>query len=79
MSEIEEPDEDGGIDVDTGVSFIVVPARKGIQAAAVKIADPPKEEDEQDVQTGLEADVAGWGFGESGGAVAEDAGGWGTF
>ena len=43
MSEIEEPDEQGGIDKDTGVSFIIIPARsgKGLQAAAVTIADPP--------------------------------------
>ena len=41
MSEIETPDEEGGIDKGTNVSFIVVPAKKGIQAAAVKAADPP--------------------------------------
>ena len=41
MSEIVEPDEEGGIDIDTDVSFIIVPARKGLQAAVVTIADPP--------------------------------------
>lgn len=41
MSEIMEPDEEGGIDIDTGVSFIIIPARKGLQAAIVTIADPP--------------------------------------
>lgn len=43
MSELETPDEDGGIDAGTNVSFIVIPAKKGIQAAAVIIADPPEE------------------------------------
>ena len=41
MSEIVEPDEEGGIDIDTSVSFIIIPARKGFQAAVVTIADPP--------------------------------------
>lgn len=27
------------------VSFIIIPAKKGFQAAAVTIADPPKEEE----------------------------------
>ncbi|KAL9132630.1 MAG: hypothetical protein Q9175_006194 [Cornicularia normoerica] len=44
MSEIETPDDAGGIDPDTTVSFIIIPARKGFQAVAVTIADPPKEE-----------------------------------
>ena len=44
MSEIVEPDEAGGIDIDTGVSFIIVPARKGLQAAVVTVADPPMVE-----------------------------------
>ena len=50
MSEIRNPDEFGGIDPDTGVSFIVAPARsgKGFQAVAVKIADPPKENKENE-------------------------------
>ena len=30
--------------MDTGVSFIIIPAKKGFQAASVTIADPPKEE-----------------------------------
>ena len=41
MSEIMDPDEEGGIDIETGVSFIIVPARKGLQAAMVTVADPP--------------------------------------
>lgn len=48
MSEIMDPDEDGGIEPDTGVSFIIVPARKGSQAAAVTIADPPMEEEKEE-------------------------------
>ena len=47
MSEIVDPDEDGGINPDTGVSFIIVSARKGIQAAAVTIADPTVIEEEE--------------------------------
>ena len=47
MSEIETPDDDGGIDEDTNVSFIIIPARKGVQAAAVTIADPPEEPKEE--------------------------------
>ena len=47
MSEIETPDDNGGIDADTNVSFIVIPAKKGIQAAAVTIADPPEEPKEE--------------------------------
>lgn len=31
---------------DTNVSFIVTAARKGVQAVAVKIADPPKKEED---------------------------------
>lgn len=48
MSEIETPDEYGGIEPGTGVSFIVTPARsgKGFQAVAVSIADPRKEDKE---------------------------------
>ena len=33
-------------DLDSIVSFIIVPARKGFQAANVTITDPPKQEDE---------------------------------
>ena len=48
MSEIETPDEDGGIEPGTDVSFIITTARsgKGFQAVAVTVADPPKEEQE---------------------------------
>ncbi|KAF6230560.1 hypothetical protein HO173_011097 [Letharia columbiana] len=45
MWEIETPDDAGGIDPETMVSFIIIPAKKGFQAAAVTIADPPKEEE----------------------------------
>ena len=37
------PDEYGGLNPGAHVSFIIVPAKKGIQAAAVTIADPPEE------------------------------------
>ena len=49
MDEIVTPDEYGGINPNAHVSFIVVPAKKGIQAAAVTIVDPPgeKKEDEK--------------------------------
>ena len=49
MSEIEDPDEYGGIEPGTGVSFIVTAARsgKGVQAAAVTVADPPPKEDKE--------------------------------
>ena len=41
MSELVNPDEKGGIEPETNVSFIVIPARRGQQAAEVTIADPP--------------------------------------
>ncbi|KAL9071982.1 MAG: hypothetical protein Q9161_003914 [Pseudevernia consocians] len=41
MWEIMTPDDKG----ESIVSFIIIPARKGFQAAAVTIADPPKEEE----------------------------------
>ncbi|KAL8788505.1 MAG: hypothetical protein Q9195_007282 [Heterodermia aff. obscurata] len=53
MSEIVEPDEEGGIDIDTGVSFIIIPARKGLQAASVTIADPPVVEKTPEPETPL--------------------------
>ena len=53
MSEIETPDDYGGIEPGTGVSFIVTASRsgKGFQAAAVTIADPPEED--KDNQTSI--------------------------
>ncbi|CAD6586950.1 MAG: hypothetical protein ASARMPRED_002886 [Alectoria sarmentosa] len=50
MSEIETPDEYGGIEPGTGVSFIITTARsgKGVQAAAVTVADPPNEDKEKE-------------------------------
>lgn len=50
MSKIETPDEYGGIEPGTGVSFIITTARsgKGIQAVCVTIADPPKEDKENE-------------------------------
>lgn len=64
MSEIETPDEQGGIDKDTGVSFIIIPARKGTQAASVTIADPPKEKPVATQETtgfGTDSAWGGWG------------------
>lgn len=46
MSNITTPDDEGGIEPKSSVSFIVIPAKKGVQAADVTIADPPKPEDE---------------------------------
>lgn len=72
------PDEDGGIEPDTNVSFIVVPAKKGLQAAAVTIADPPKDEKENDKENepALEKSFGDMGFGgeanEFGDAFASD-------
>ena len=47
-----------GPDLDTIVSFIIIPARKGFQAAAVTIADPPKKEevipDEAPLETAID-------------------------
>lgn len=50
MSEIETPDEYGGIEPGTSVSFIIATARsgKGVQAVAVTIADPPKDDKENE-------------------------------
>lgn len=48
MSAIETPDEYGGIEPGTGVSFIVTSARKGVQAVAVTVADPPTEDKENE-------------------------------
>lgn len=48
MDEIVTPDEYGGLNPGAHVSFIVVPAKKGIQAAAVTIVDPPEEKNEDE-------------------------------
>ena len=50
MSEIETPDEYGGIEPGTGVKFIVTSSRsgKGFQAVAVSVADFPKEDKENE-------------------------------
>ena len=48
MDEIVTPDEYGGLNPGAHVSFIVVPAKKGIQAAAVTIVDPPEEKKEDE-------------------------------
>lgn len=73
MSEIETPDEDGGIEPTTNVSFIVIPAKKGIQAAAVTIADPPIEEKENEKP--LEKAFADIGFGNDDGFGSDDKAG----
>ena len=48
MDELENPDEDGGIEPNTNVSFIVIPAKKGVQAASVTVAEPPPPETDND-------------------------------
>lgn len=65
MDELEDPDEDGGIEPNTNVSFIVLPAKKGVQAASVKIADPPveKKDDNKENVPALEKSFADTGFG----------------
>ena len=74
MSEIETPDDDGGIDEGTNVSFIVIPAKKGIQAAAVTIADPPEEpKEEKASEPTLETSFADMDVTESSGAGAVTA------
>ena len=50
MDEIVTPDEYGGLNPGAHVSFIVVPAKKGIQAAAVTIVDPPEEKKKEEVK-----------------------------
>ena len=59
MSEIETPDEYGGIEPGTGVKFIVMSSRsgKGFQAVAVSVADFPKEnkENENPIQGSFDA------------------------
>ena len=92
MDEIVTPDEYGGLNPGTNVSFIVVPAKKGIQAAAVTKADPPEEKKEdkkqEDVPTVAAEDPFANGFAEmkvteeSNGTAAADTpaadDGWGT-
>ncbi len=63
MDEIVTPDEYGGLNPGTPVSFIIVPAKKGIQAAAVTKADPP-EEKKEDVPTTEAEDPFANGFAE---------------
>ena len=46
MDSITTPDEYGGLYVGDHVSFIIVPARKGVQAADVTLEDEPKQEEE---------------------------------
>lgn len=73
MSEIEDPDEYGGIEPGTGVSFIITPARsgKGVQAVAVTIADPPKQDKENE-------DPTNGAFGALKVADPNEGGAWGT-
>lgn len=83
MSEIQTPDEDGGIEPDTNVSFIVIAARKGVQAAAVTMAERPKENEDENEATleesfgGIEVKDHGNGDTGEGEAAAED--GWGAW
>ena len=81
MSEIETPDEDGGIEPGFNVSFIVLPAKKGVQAAAVTIADPPSNDNDKENVPALEASFADMGVKDDGNAATEDDtnDGWGTW
>ena len=93
MSQIETPDEYGGIEPGTSVKFIVTPSRsgKGFQAVGVAIADPPKENTENEGSihasfdamkvaeadnTGDAAEGDGWGNEGNGGWGNEGNGGW---
>ena len=68
LSNIVDPDEQGGLEPGTGVSFIIIPAKKGFQAAAVTVEDPPKPEPKP-----LETSMANLNVDDT--ATAED--GWG--
>lgn len=73
MDEIVTPDEDGGIEPGTAVSYIVIPAKKGLQAAAVTEVTPPGEKKEDAPATGIESSFAQMDVSISQGANA----GWG--
>ena len=78
MSEIENPDEDGGIEPGTDVSFIVLPAKKGVQAAAVTVANPPS--DNKETTSKLEDSFAEIGISGDGDKATDDANDrWGTW
>ena len=72
MSEIETPDEHGGIEPGSNVSFIVLPAKKGVQAAAVTIADPPSNDNDKENAPTLEASFADISVKDDGNAATED-------
>ena len=77
MSNIETPDEEGGLSPGTGISFIVIPAKKGFQAASVRVEDPPEPAPQAalaDLSLNGEAtDTGAWG--DEGSKPAEGA--WG--
>ena len=59
MSEIQTPDDAGGIDPEAIVSFIIIPARKGFQAAAIAITGAARngeadKEDEAPLEQAME-------------------------
>lgn len=82
MSEIETPDEHGGIEPGTDVKFIVTPSRsgKGFQAVSVAVADPPEEnqQNENTIHASFDAmkvdDAADAAEGDSWGSGGND--GW---
>ena len=47
MDSITTPDEYGGLWPEDRVSFIVVPARKGVQAIEVTLEDPPNADEDK--------------------------------
>ena len=65
MDEILTPDEDGGIEPGSHVSYIVIPAKKGVQAVAVTLVPPPGERKEDAPATGIDSSFAQMGFGQS--------------
>ena len=65
MDEIATPDEYGGLNPGAHVSFIVVPAKKGIQAAAVTIVDPPEEKKEDEKKENVPTTAVGDPFADS--------------
>ena len=66
-------------DLDTNVSFIMVPAKKGFQAADVTIADPPKKEEAEPENGAPSAAMEGVHLGETNAPTSDTTfGGWGN-
>lgn len=66
-------------DLDTIVSFIIVPAKKGFQAADVTIADPPKKEEAEPENEAPSVAMEGMHLGETNAPTSDTTfGGWGN-